>query len=165
FDLDKGEVFYQSNAVGRIEPVGNGWYRCSMTFTMNEPTTSSTVYFGLIQGRPTQTAAPNYQGDGESYLDLSSPQKELKPFPTSFVDGTRAAGRLMYPPEIINVQEGTFSAWVYVGDGLLQSHAYIFAFRDDTSTLLLLQRTAFGILQAIVGGVRIDSIEFSALPQ
>src|SRR5690606_26960290 len=58
---------------------------------------SSTVYFGLIQGRPTATGAPQYQGDGESYLDLSSPQKELKPFATSFVDGTRPDGILAYP--------------------------------------------------------------------
>lgn len=104
-------------------------------------------------------------GPTNGYVLYDGMQFEQKPFATSFVDGTRAAGRLMYPPELINVQEGTFSAWVYVGDGLLQSHAYIFALFDDTSTLLLLQRTASGTLQANVGGRIINSIAFSSLPQ
>src|SRR5690606_24648610 len=40
-------------------------------------------------------------------------QAEEKPFATSFVDGTRAEGRLVYPISIFNPAQGTISMWVY----------------------------------------------------
>jgi hypothetical protein len=39
------------------------------------------------------------------------PQIEAKPFATSFVDGTRAAGRLEYPAEVVPQNEGTIVGW------------------------------------------------------
>jgi len=144
--LYMGRSYY---TIGTVNP-GDGWVRLTRTYVAGEYTQSSDHHFRIAAGQK---------------IAIAAIQLEQKPFPTSFVDGTRAAGRIMYPPELINVQEGTFSAWVYVGDGLLQSHAYIFAFHDGTSILLLLQRNPSGILEARVGGRTIGFIGFSSLPQ
>ncbi|HPZ15009.1 MAG TPA: LamG domain-containing protein, partial [Bacillota bacterium] len=45
-------------------------------------------------------------------IEVFKPQAERKPFATSFVDGTRAAGKLEYPQIIWNHATGTFAAWV-----------------------------------------------------
>ncbi|HOB44502.1 MAG TPA: LamG domain-containing protein, partial [Bacillota bacterium] len=46
--------------------------------------------------------------------EFAYPQVEAKPFATSFVDGTRAAGVLTYDASIMPVQSATVAAWVWV---------------------------------------------------
>jgi len=80
--------------------IGGGWVRYEDTFTINREDT------GYIRLRFYVTATNG------GYHDLALPQLEQKPFATSFVDGTRAAGRLEYPQSIWNHATGTFAAWV-----------------------------------------------------
>ena len=75
-------------------------------------------------------------------------QIEQKPFATSFVDGTRAAGRLEYPAEVVPQNEGTIAGWFkmhplgfaeyrYFWDSI----GYRFAFYIRSSDKSLIART------------------------
>ena len=59
-------------------------------------------------------------------------QLEAKPYPTSFMNGTRAAERLTIPTEgVLNPQEGTVECWVYVNDASKYQNGYSTIFMAD----------------------------------
>src|SRR5690606_8578903 len=78
-----------------ITPVGDGWYRIEFV-TVEEDIVRGTSYY-WIDGAPAEVL-------------LAYPQKEAKPFATSFVDGTRAEGRLLHPGATPST-EGTPLIW------------------------------------------------------
>jgi len=92
--------------VSNIDPtfssrnIGGGWVRYEDTFTINREDT------GYIRLRFSVTATNG------GYHDFALPQLEQKPFATSFVDGTRAVGRLSYPKSLIaGLNALTVAAW------------------------------------------------------
>jgi len=62
FDLQSGTVTYESGALGVIESVGNGWYRCSITFVSVGGAQTARIWMNNSSG-----ALGNYLGDG-SYM-------------------------------------------------------------------------------------------------
>ena len=64
FDLQSGAVTYESGALGVIESIGNGWYRCSITFISVGGTQVARIWMNNSSG-----ALGNYLGDG-SYVYL-----------------------------------------------------------------------------------------------
>jgi hypothetical protein len=77
--------------------IGGGWVRYEATFTINREDT------GYIRLRFYVSAT------NSGYHDFALPQLEQKPFATSFVDGTRANGRLGYE----QFPEGPFTVAVW----------------------------------------------------
>jgi hypothetical protein len=76
FNLANGTVH---SGTGIIEDFGNGWYRCSMTFTATS--TSEDIYIEpSING-----SSANYQGDGSVSISIYGFQLEQGSYPTSYI--------------------------------------------------------------------------------
>jgi len=74
FDLTAGTA----TSGGTIEPMGNDWYRCSVTGTTNA-TTCRLIIYSLLN------TATSYQGDGSSGVYLYGFQVEEGSYPTSYI--------------------------------------------------------------------------------
>ena len=80
FDINNGTVGTQSNgAVGRIQPVGNGWYRCIMTANFSGATS-----FAIM---PSSANGSTTEGNGNS-LYVWGYQIEANSYDTSYIPTT-----------------------------------------------------------------------------
>ena len=85
FNLSTGSVSTQNSAVGQIQSLGSGWFRCSMIHT-----TSSTPRFDVCVS-PTDSLS-SYTGDGTSGVTLFGAQAEVSDFgATDYIATTTAA--------------------------------------------------------------------------
>jgi hypothetical protein len=85
FNLSTGEVGQENSAVGQIESLGSGWYRCSMIVT-----TTTTPRFDIYVS-PTDSLSA-YTADGTSGVTLFGAQAEVSDFgPTPYIATTSAA--------------------------------------------------------------------------
>lgn len=76
FNLADGTVH---SGTGGIEDFGNGWYRCSMTFTATS--TSETIYIEpSLDG-----SSANYQGDGSVSMSIYGFQLEAGSYVSSYI--------------------------------------------------------------------------------
>lgn len=109
FNLDTGTLGVKDPAVTShaIEPVGDGWYRCSATFTTRADGTIANFQIQLSNG------AVTYTGDGVSGIYIWGAQLEQGSFPTSYIKtedapATRAADTAYVDGEgWLNPAEGT----------------------------------------------------------
>jgi hypothetical protein len=92
-----------------ITPVGNGWYRFSMTFT-TDTTTGLTIQFALYN---TALATNVYTGDGTSGIYLWGAQLETGSAATPYIPTTTAAVSV-FESSWYNQTEGTVFADVSV---------------------------------------------------
>jgi hypothetical protein len=107
-----GSAGYSLNTSARsIEPVGNGWYRCSISSTIN----SSYAWVAISGG--------NVQGDGASGIYIYGVQLEQGSYPTSYiptygVSQTRLADvcKAESVGSLIGQTEGTFYYEFIKGD-------------------------------------------------
>ncbi|MBB1630323.1 hypothetical protein [Cupriavidus sp. UME77] len=109
-----------------ILPMGNGWYRCSVTQTCIATLAGSQRLY--VGDTPTfsGTAPPTYTGDGASGLYLWGAQMEVGAFATSYVPTTTAQATRAADSAAItdltkigfNPSEGTIYAEVLVPSGV-----------------------------------------------
>jgi hypothetical protein len=106
FDVDNGIAYNggTGNATVNIQDVGNGWFRCSVTFTA----TGTSAYIiqlhdVLVNGAPPASSGKTYTGDGTSGMYFWGAQLEATSsppssfIPTSGSSVTRAAETFTIP--------------------------------------------------------------------
>jgi hypothetical protein len=84
FNLNTGAVVSGSGA--SIENIGNGWYRCIVTFNGG----GNSVITSLSPS-PTSSAGTNYLGDGTSGIFIWGAQLEAGSYVTSYIPSTSAS--------------------------------------------------------------------------
>ena len=79
FDLNTGTLGTSESGVSKIESIGNGWYRCSVTIT----TVLGTQFF--IISPSISDNSSSYTGDGTSGVYIFGAQLEALPYATSYI--------------------------------------------------------------------------------
>jgi hypothetical protein len=167
FDISTETFTPSASETGTIQSVGNGWYRCALTWTSGADTS-----IGLRVG------FPNITRDGTNTIYLYGAQFEAGSTPSSLIptsgqQGTREAESFTIPsanlpwptPQIISselVDNGDFattSDWslqsgVSIGGGVLSS--------DGTSTGELARQSNIGVTSGNLYAISLDVISLTA---
>lgn len=86
FNLSTGVIGQENSAVGQIQSLGEGWYRCSMIHTTIAGSPRFDIYIS-----PTDSLSA-YSGDGTSGVTLFGAQAEVSDFgPTPYIPTTTSA--------------------------------------------------------------------------
>jgi hypothetical protein len=104
-----------SGSTATITSVGNGWYRCAMTYTQSGTT-----------GRPRICLAPanltpSYTGDGFSGLYLWGAQLEAGAFATSYIP--TVASQVTRSADAASMTGLNFSSWYRADEGTMYAEA------------------------------------------
>jgi hypothetical protein len=118
FDLSNGTVvgnFIGAPTSSSITPVGNGWYRCSITTTASG-TTSGFELYTVSTGTTYQ-----YTGDGFSGVFLWGAQLEAGSFATSYIP--TVASTVTRNADAASMTGTNFSSWFNNGEGTVYFEA------------------------------------------
>jgi hypothetical protein len=115
FDLQNGVIgTVGAGHTALITNFGNGWYRCSISFTE--------AGFGGIQIRAaTGDTNLTYTGDGASGIFLWGVQLEVGSFPTSYIPTT--TGTLARSADVCSITGGDFNNFYNQSEGTLFANA------------------------------------------
>jgi hypothetical protein len=112
FNLDTGAAtVIGSGPTGKAEPVGNGWWRCSVTQTLTAQDATNTN-----QPRPTADGA-TVTGDDYSGVFIWGAQLEARAFPTSYIP--TVASQVTSSADAASMTGANFSSWYNAGEGTL----------------------------------------------
>jgi hypothetical protein len=111
FDVSNGTLgTVTSGVTAAITFAGNGWYRCSLTFT---PTASGSVSFAFLLADADNSIS--YTGDGTSGLFVWGAQLEAGAFATSYIPTTTAS--LTRNADVVSMTGTNFSDWYNASEG------------------------------------------------
>jgi hypothetical protein len=108
-----------ANTTASVVAVGNGWYRCSITFTAPSTLATTTVRFGSMLNATTQS----YQGDGYSGVYIWGAQLEAGAFPTSYIP--TVASQVTRAADAASMTGANFSQWYRQDEGTLYGEAVV----------------------------------------
>jgi hypothetical protein len=111
FDVSNGTLgTVTSGVTAAITFAGNGWYRCSVTFT---PTASGSVSFAFLLADADNSIS--YSGDGTSGLFVWGAQLEAGAFATSYIP--TVASQVTRNPDVVSMTGTNFSDWYSQDEG------------------------------------------------
>jgi hypothetical protein len=113
FNLATGATAVTGTATAAITSVGNGWYRCSITFTAGAAT--SPVKFFVCDASGSNTATANTYGG----IYLWGAQLEAGAFPTSYIPTTTVA--VARSADAASMTGTNFSSWFNNAQGTMYS--------------------------------------------
>jgi hypothetical protein len=133
FDLDNGIAYNggTGNALVNIQDVGNGWFRCMMTYTV-AGTAQFRVHLHntLVNGAPPSGTGLSYQGDGSSGVYVWGLQIEEGDTASSFIPNSGTSAGVTRAAETFTIPSANLP-WpepVYTGSELITNGGF-----DDTS--------------------------------
>jgi hypothetical protein len=122
-----------SSTSSSIINAGNGWYRCSITFT-SDATTSLVTRLLLINQNPiTNPSSTSYTGDGTSGVYLWGAQLEAGAFPTSYIPTTAAAATRS--ADVASITGSNYTSWANNNEGTVFSDSSIIASQVKTQAV------------------------------
>lgn len=125
FNLAAGTVTDAAGSTGVITNVGNGWYRCAITFAMVSTTTN--MYIEL-QSSP---GTSSYTGDGWSGAMLWGAQLELGAFATSYIPTVAATATRQADAALMT--GANFTSWYDAAEGTFYAESRVFGFNLGSS--------------------------------
>jgi hypothetical protein len=147
FNLTTQQISAAAGATATITDAGNGWYRCTMSFTA--VAVGQAVYLEL------QTAfsgsSESYQGDGTSGMYFWGAQLEVGAFATSYIPTTTTA--LTRNADVATMTGTNFSDWYNQSEGTFVFDGSSF----NTSGISTYYFSALG-----VGGDNIQAFAFGS---
>jgi hypothetical protein len=126
FDLSTGTVV---SGVGTITPVGNGWYRCSITGIFGGSNAAGGLNIFLVSTGTTFS----YTGDGYSGIYLWGAQLEAGAFATSYIPTVAASATRS--ADVATMTGANFSSWYNQSEGTAYVEAAALATAYNASTL------------------------------
>jgi hypothetical protein len=111
FDLSNGTVVSASGATATITNFGNGWYRCTITFTTGGAQTIANCRVFLVDTGTNIT----YTGNGTSGLFLWGAQLEAGAFATSYIP--TVASQVTRTADQCSIVAPNFAPWYNQSEG------------------------------------------------
>jgi hypothetical protein len=158
FNLFDGTISRDDNSIGSIEDVGNGWYRCIITFTTVSTSgvkINPVVY--LIDDESAARASA-WTGDGYSGIYIWGAQLEEGSFPTSYIKTSGAS--VTRSADNASITGENFSSWYRQDEGSIYSEASTSDFRSSYPRFMINDGTANNrIVTSFFGqqGLRVQS--------
>jgi len=110
-----GTVAGTGSPSATITSVGNGWYRCTLTFTSSGTAARIRVYLATADGTTT------YTGDGFSGVFIWGAQMETGAFATSYIP--TVASQVTRAADAASMTGTNFSTWYNSGEGTFYGEA------------------------------------------
>jgi hypothetical protein len=139
FNLSTGAITASGGGAllsSSITPAGNGWYRCSVSWTASATSTNFVCYLTNSTTNP----APNYAGDGTSGVFIWGAQLEAGAFATSYIP--TVASTVTRSADVATMTGTNFSSWYNQSEGTFVAGAD--SYLVDTSTRSILTVYASG---------------------
>jgi hypothetical protein len=117
FDLLNG-LSTGSGGTGRsqtITPIGNQWYRCSLTISATATATSAVRFY--IASTYSAASVSSYTGDGTSGIYIWGAQLEAGAFPTSYIP--TVASQVTRSADVAVMTGTNFSDWYNQAEGTI----------------------------------------------
>jgi hypothetical protein len=108
FNLANGTTTGVANCTASITPAGNGWYRCSITYTTVATATASPRIYGQVNASDTV-------GDGTSGIYIWGAQLEAGAFATSYIP--TVASQVTRAADFASITGTNFSSWYNASEG------------------------------------------------
>ena len=108
FNLANGTTTGVANCTASITPAGNGWYRCSITYTTVATATASPRIYGQVNASDTV-------GDGTSGIYIWGAQLEAGAFATSYIP--TVASQVTRAADFASITGTNFSSWYNATEG------------------------------------------------
>jgi hypothetical protein len=100
---------------GSVTPIGNGWYRCSVTSTRGAGTQTNCRIL------PVSGGVISFAGDGYSGIYIWGAQLEAGAFPTSYIP--TVASQVTRSADAASMTGANFSSWYRADEGTLYASA------------------------------------------